>query len=175
MMKRIKTVLLIAAASLYIIGVGGCKPTEKNYKAAYEAADAKRRADLEQRGLGNMTLQNDLNISKRPVGEKGDSIWICHDLLTLEADEISGLSEGRYGVAVAMFRMPANANAMSEDLRSRGMKAAVGKSGNGKWFVLSNIFTTLNDAAAGIQAFERENPDFLYVGLPAPAIVNIRR
>lgn len=160
---------------LYIIGGSGCKPTEKNYKEAYEAAAAKRQADMEARGLGGMMLQDDLNISKRPMGENGDSVWICHDLLSLEVEEGITLPEGRYGVVTSVFKMPANARAMSSDLREAGEVAAVGKSSSGKWYVITGIYPSLNEAAEGLREFDRHHKDFHYVGLPGAAIANLRR
>lgn len=170
-MKRLNPAIAVIVGMLTLLSA--CKPTEKNYKAAYDAAKVKRQESLVDRGVTGL-LQSDDSYSIRVVG--GDSVWVGHDYVSLRnADDTrpSGV-DGRYGVAVAAFRMPTNARAMTADLRSAGHGAWTAVDGRGKWYVLADLYPDLQQAASGARSFAADRPSYIYVGLPAPVVMHIR-
>lgn len=178
-------VRVLILSILLISLIAGCKPTEKNYKEAYEAAQAKRNAVNISNGV-NAPLQGDDSFSIKVVN--GDSVWVCHSRISLlpiagdnsqapDADSQSlpaeRFRELKYGLIVGSFSMPANANALAADLKRMGHIGVPATDGLSKWYVLSDLYPTLDDAIEGSKAFHRENPTYIYVGIPAPLIVYI--
>ena len=91
----------------------GCKPTEKNYKAAYDAALARRQeAAKEQMRPAPGVL--------RVV--EGASVYVLRERLRL----LDGTRlPGKWSVCVGVFKMDTNAKAAVEDMRAEGYMDAV--------------------------------------------------
>lgn len=170
-MKAMRLSCLLAATAALLFA--GCKPTEKNYKAAYDAAMIHKENSLADRGV-TVPLQGDASIALRKVGS--DSIWVSHSRFSIDNPDSDGqiAAPGRYGVAVASFRMPTNARAMSSDLRKKGYKSVAATDGREKWVVVADFYSSLEEAAAGIREFQKRNPQYIYVGQPAPVVVLLR-
>lgn len=168
-----KTVPALAAFVALIVTLPACKPTEKNYKAAYDAAKGKREQSLADRGVTG-PLQSDDSYSIRVVD--GDSVWVGHDYVSLRNPDDSKPSgvAGRYGVAVAAFKMPTNARAMTSDLKAAGHGAWTAVDGRGKVYVLADLYPDLQQAAAAARRFSADAPSFIYVGVPAPTVMLVR-
>lgn len=152
----------------------GCKPTEKNYRDAYVIAQQKK--EQQQELAGGKALQLDDHLSLRPID--GDSLWVSHEGLrgkSLDGDSIAEQEmKSKYGVAVALFRMETNARAMAFDLREKKRKAFVATNGNDRWYSVIGPYADLSGAAEGMRKFRKENPSFIYVGMPgAPAIIRL--
>lgn len=168
-MKRIIFIYLTLLSGMLFFG---CKPTEKNYKAAYDAAKARREATVSEHGIGGF-LQNDETLSIRVV--EGDSVWVSHERVGLRDAEGNPVkTEPVYGVGVAVFRMPTNAVALKDDLLKRGYEASLATDGRDKWFVVSGLYSELGEAAKEARRFRDLNPSFIFVGLPSPVILYIR-
>lgn len=162
--------ILIAVIAVVALTLSACKPTESNYRAAYDAALAKRDSALRDTQVtGNLQLDDAL--SRRPVA--GDSIWVCHEVARAENDSLA-TKRGRYAVAVATFKMPTNARAMASDLQERKYPAYSAKDGKGKWYVVAADYPTIEEGAAAVRLFQRSNPTFFYVGLPEPVLLRLR-
>ncbi|MCM1377558.1 MAG: hypothetical protein NC097_04020 [Clostridium sp.] len=161
-------ILTLIVASM---AFAGCKPTEKNYKAAYEAARDKRAAMLHSYDLSS-PLQDDETISIKLID--GDSVWVSHERLELRPAEGDSVPDMHYGVAFSTFKMPTNACAQAADLRAAGHRSYPATDGRGKWYVVADLYPNLPQAAAAAAKFRCENPTYIYVGLPAPVVVNLR-
>ncbi|MBO5444848.1 MAG: hypothetical protein J5995_05835 [Muribaculaceae bacterium] len=163
---------LIAICALLLLAAG-CKPTEKGYKAAYDAAKAKREyvdPELELLTGGHRLLDD------------GASNWkvIGSDSLQVQTIRISpGKGEqwpqsGPYRLAVAMFKMDTNAGSLLSDLQAKGcVNARVAADGKGKHYIIAGSATSADSLGAVLSDFRQRNPDFPYIGMtpPAPIII----
>lgn len=143
-----------------------CKPTEKNYRTAYDTAMIKRQAEEEAR----RQLEKDLDIVGEGLLEEvdgtrrevlgGDTVWALH---TRFAQRDSILP---YSLAVAKLAMRANAHAMTE--RHPHWKAA---SSNDNFYILAAQSHSLDSILHARRAFIKANPDFHAIALPGITII----
>lgn len=166
---------IIALIILITLAVS-CKPTEKGYKAAYEAANAKRQeADPDQDLLtGGHKLLNDA--ATRWVVADGDSLELQH--LYLKPVEGSNWPQkGPYRLAVAMFKMMTNANSMLEDLNAKGtLKPVIASDSKGRHFLIAGSATYPDSLSMVLSTFRKEHPQFRYIGLtPEKPVILVGR
>lgn len=166
-----KIIPLIISLAGFIV-LPGCKPTEKNYKAAYDAALAKRQAEASDPDL-NLPAEGYQSLdapSSRKINGK-DYLYQFLRLRPLDSNQ----ELKAYNVAVAVYKMPTNCNSQVNDLRDAGYKAFGARSGDDRFFVFVDGFSTIEEAAESVDAYEKKNKDAVYVGLPEnPVIIRVR-
>ncbi len=157
------------SAALAALMLVSCKPTEKNYKAAYDAALKKRAEAAEQQMRPATGLLSDDGPQLRIVD--GDSIFVLRERLRLLDGSRPG---GNWAVAVGVFKIDTNAKASSADLNAAGWKSAPpAKAQAGKFYAVADTLTSLQDARKRAAEFKLAFPDYPYVGLPgAPVLIN---
>lgn len=145
-----------------IVALSGCKPTEKNYKAAYDAALAKRQAENNDPDL-NIPVNGYQRIGdpgKKTVGGKS------YDYLFARVKPLADNVEMQpYNVAVAVYKMPTNCEAQAKDLRSAGYQALGAKTGDDRYYVIIGTYPTVEEAASAADAYAAKNKEAVYVGL----------
>lgn len=153
-----------------IILLVGCKPTEQNYRAAYEAAQAKTDTGLRDIQGAERVLQDD-GITFQRVHE-GDTVLQGRRSLKIEGLERATTP---YIVGIGVFKMPANAHSRAADLSSQGIKSYVGEDGEDRYVVATHPCATFGEAVVALKTFRRLHRDFPYVGLPGqPVIYQVR-
>lgn len=164
-MIRQKT--LCVSAALAALMFVGCKPTEKNYREAYDAALARRREAAAEQMRPATGLLSDDGPQLRMID--GDSVFLLRERLY----ELDGTPvKGRWSVAVGLFRMDTNAKASAETLRQKGFpKARAVKSKGGKYYTVSAETTSLDSARIAAKVFETAMPEYPYVGLPGSPVM----
>ncbi len=152
--------------ALTLIALGGlvsCKPTEGNYRKAYEAAVEKRtKADPDADLIyGGHRPASPLGAIEEQIGQE------TFYTLRVQVNVVEGEGQGNpYRVAVAFFRMSANAVSDASRLRAAGVgEAGVVTSGDEKYFVTVASAPTLKEAAAQASAYAAGHPDTPYIGL----------
>lgn len=167
--RFISSVLLLSAAVGLSVFTGGCKPTEKGYKAAYDAALNKRektQADYDSTVAVGIVQQADGPLLKRVNGE--DVYLLSEIIKPLDETPAEKLT---YNVAVGCFKMPTNCLALVNDLRQEGIDAFGAKSGEDKFYVIAGTFDELGKAVE-FDVDYKNNQKRAYVGLPdAPIII----
>lgn len=168
----LKYTLLIAICSFLFVS---CKPTEKNYQAAYDAAKAKREyVDPDQALLtGGHALLDD---------DSSNWLRIGADSLELQRIRLKPLQgewphPGPYRLAVAMFKMDTNAKSLAADLSSqKDITPLIAKDGQDRIFLTIGSASTPDSLAAPLAAFRRQNPSFAWIGLtpPRPIVIYSR-
>lgn len=126
----------------------GCKPTEKNYRSAYDAARAKREREdsLRQARVADLGLDSKGGTGMEEVDGarrttiRGREVWLRSETF-VRADSVKA-----YSVSAATFKMPSNATAMAADLRADGFPAARAAQGKDAWFVLIGESDALDPA-----------------------------
>ena len=161
--------MICISAALVALMFVGCKPTEANYKKAYDAAKAKREQVAAEQMRPATGLLNDEGPQMRIVD--GDTVYVTNEML-LEAD--GSRMKGRYALGVGLFKMDTNAKASAADLAKNGYPhARMGKARGGKYYTLATFSQNLDSIRAASKEFKKKFPDYPFVGLPgAPVIIN---
>lgn len=160
-------------AGLLLVLFASCKPTEKNYQAAYDAAKAKREyVDPDQALLtgGHAILSEDAS-AWVTVGK--DSLQLVRTFLK-PTDSTGWAEKGPYRLAVAMFKMSTNANSLADDLKSKGgADPVVARDGEDRLFLIVGSGPTTESLGAALESFRKKNPDFPYIGMnpPMPIVI----
>lgn len=118
------TLRIIAAVVVLLTALAACKPTEQNYRNAYEAARLKQ----DQSGGLDSTIYSRL----RPQGD-GAKLVAGSDTLTMHTITIgypedagaSATTLHRYNVVVGQFKQIFNARAMRQRLINDGYEGAM--------------------------------------------------
>lgn len=163
-----KAYRLLFIFSIIMLAVS-CKPTEKGYKAAYDAAQSKRQSALNDIGveLPEGGLQQVDGAQLKEVN--GVKVYV-------QNQRIKPLEEGMtlpesYNVAVGTYKMATNCRAQAEALKSEGFNAFAAKEPGGMYFTIAGSFPTLDEAVKFYQEYQN-GKDRAYVGLPnAPVII----
>ena len=164
-MKRVLPIFLV----VIFLGLIGCKPTEKGYKAAYDAALGKReavKADLDA-DVPEGALQEFDGPQLKEVD--GVNVFILNQ--RIRAAEVGQTLPGKYHVAVGMYKMITNCKSQVEALREGGYEAYVAKDVEGIYYTIAASFASLSEAVKFYEKYQKEK-DRVYVGLPnAPVII----
>ncbi len=146
--------------------LAGCKPSEKNYRAAYEVAVAKRQSEAPDSSAGLGDAVRDGAPTRREVD--GKTVWVLTE--PLSRVDAQG-APAAWNVAVAAYKMNANARSHAERLQGEGYEASLLKNSDGMIYVVAASPESLAEAAAFIEEFKSKHPDTVYVGLPEGATV----
>lgn len=165
--SKITRVLVVVAVAAGVMS-GGCKPTEKNYRAAYDAALAKRDKVAEEQMRPANGLLSDDGPQQRVY--EGDTIYVLREIIRMPD---GGRLPSKWVVAVGMFKMDTNAKAGAEALKEEGWPAAFhAKAMGGKYYTIADTASTLGGAAEAAKRFQSKMKKYPYVGFPgAPVLI----
>lgn len=170
MRKRTLSILLTLSGCLVLTG---CKPTEKNYKAAYDVALAKRQAEQSDPDM-NLPGSDYQRLDAPQTKKIGDKEYNYQFVRLNPLDD--SVTMNPYNVAVSVYKMPTNCEAQVSDLKEAGYKAFGAKSGDDKYYVMIGSYSTLEDATAAVDSYVKKNKNAFYVGLDdKPVIVQTKR
>ena len=164
MMKKL---LFIIIPAMFLLS--GCKPTEKGYKSAYDAALGKREAAMADMGmdLPKGAIQQVDGPQLRDVD--GVKVYVLNQRIK-PADTVMEMP-GSYNVAIGTYKMITNCRAQSEDLIAQGYHAFPAQDTKGMFFTIAGSFKTLQEAVTFYQEYQK-GKNRVYVGLPnAPVII----
>lgn len=179
-MKFSRILLLLLPVML---AASGCKPTEKNYRDAYEVASRRQQDAVADMGIPAGTLLGSDLWSWRVVD--GDSIRICHSRISVLPEQPDSIGKDHYGVVVGIFSMHTNAGALASDLRADPRRLGLNKlegvrvaplaatDGRDRYFTIAALAPALKDATAAARYIEEHSSGFRFVGIPAPLIIYI--
>lgn len=168
-MKKILPFVTIALATLPLC-ITSCKPTEKNYRTAYEAALAKREAATRDDDFDVSRMVRDDLPRRERVGY--DSVFVRREALTVYGSEPKGFL--LCNVALAYFKMRSNAEAMAQRLRDEdGLDAFLLQDKREGLYVIGASFASLPEAVKWMREFASAHHDFVYVGLPDEPVIEI--
>lgn len=169
-MKKVIIIISILFATL----ATGCKPTERNYQEAYEAAIRKKQIESEDKDLNipGGKLESLDGPKQRDIGGDNFNIeagWLKY----IGDDEIFRIS--RYNVAVARYKMRVNCEAQIEDLKKEGYKSYILENREGYYFAVICGTDTLDEAAQAAKKYMTGKQGGVFVGLEgAPLILEKR-
>lgn len=156
-------------ATVMISVLGGCKPVEKHYKSAYDAAIEKREAAMAEQMIPATGLLSDDGPQQRIVD--GDTLFVVRERLS--GYEGATVPRG-WLIAVGQYKMNTNAIANVGDLQREGYKNAQAvRTTGGRWYAIADTAATLDAVRPKVREFERRHKGYPYVGLPGrPVLVN---
>lgn len=152
-------------ASIYIIaillacGLPACKPTENNYRLAYDKAKQREREGLTEDEFEKMTLEGlpgyryTATDSVR-VFSKG-VIW---QYTPESVDAGNTISPDYYNLAVGKYTMLTNAKAHADRLAADGWRALVLRSGEPEYYVIVKQSSDLDTIAAAAHSYTKRYP-----------------
>ena len=163
MKTKIRAILTLC---VLIATLTGCKPTEKGYRQAYEAAKSKREQKDPDEDLltGGHKLLSEEATNWRIID--GDSLQLQHKF-TKPVDAGKWPQSGPYRLAVAMFKMTTNANSLLSDLKKgRSLEPVIATDGKDTYYIIAGSATYIDSLSNVLATFKHENPGFQYIGLP---------
>lgn len=159
---------IIVLVSITII-LAGCKPTEKGYKSAYDAALNKREA---VKGDLDVTLSHGefQEVDGPQLKEiDGSKVYVLNRRI-VPADFVMELPEN-YNVAIGEYKMITNCKAQAEALLSEGYHAFPAKDEDGMYYTIAGSFNNIGEAIKFYTNYQKK-PNQVFVGLPgAPVII----
>lgn len=161
--------IIIVLGVFMTLLTGGCKPTEKGYKAAYDAALNKREQAMVDYdpALPVEGLQSTDGPQLKEI--EGSNYYFLKE--RLKKTEEDGEALHLYNVAVACYKMPTNCRAQVADLSGEGYPAFGAKSGEDKYYVILSSFPSLEEATECYRKYSSKK-NRVYVGLPdSPVII----
>lgn len=168
-MKQTNILISIFALTAILL-LPSCKPTEKNYQAAYDVAQKKKQAEKTDPDMAipSTGLQRLDAPSQKEVN--GDKVNVKHLFIKYvgkgESPEIL-----RYNVAVAKYKMPTNALAQTEDLTQQKYKAFPVEGTDGCFYVIASTFSSLDEAAAFAKEYLKKHKPEQLVGLDGSPLI----
>lgn len=151
-----------------VIVLPGCKPTEKNYKAAYDAALAKRTYENNDPDLNlpSSGYQKIGGPERKKIGDRS------YDYLFMRLKPLNeGAEMQQYNVAVSVYKMPTNCESQVKDLQSVGYSSFGAKSGDDRYYVIVGTYPTIEEAAACADEYMKGNKDAFYVGFAGGPVI----
>lgn len=160
-MRKALTGLAVAGI---IILFPACKPTENNYRAAYEAAqgavERKARQEAESASGGK------LEAIDGPRRENFDGETIMVGRRRVKAFETTLPDDGRrVGVAIARYSVPTNARRHLEDVKQEYPEALIATDGTDNYYVMIERVKTIPESVDPIRVYRAKHPDYGYQGL----------
>lgn len=158
---------LILAVGLFTVLVA-CKPTEKNYRLAYELAQQKERQGLDD-DIYEMMVEESLppyrhtaTDSVRVMGEH--VIW---QYTPEVVDSGRKINPKEYNLAVGKYSMLTNAKAHADRLASEGWHAVLLRNGEPSYYVIVKMSASLDTIASAARKYSSRYPNGC-VSLPEP-------
>ena len=160
-----KSIRFLLMTWVLMVTLAGCKPTEKGYQQAYEAAKSKREQKDPDEDLltGGHKLLSEEATNWRVIG--GDSLQLQHKFIKPIKDS-QWPQSGPYRLAVAMLKMTTNANSMLSDIKKGGsLTPVIATDGKDSYYIIAGSATYADSLSNVLSTFKRENPGFRYIGL----------
>lgn len=158
-MKKVLSIMALAA-----IALTSCKPTEKNYREAYDVAVSKREKVNESLAADGLISED--GPRREIIG--GDTLYFVNDVIRHEDGNTPFKA---LNVAVAVFNMNTNARSGAASLKGKGYDAQAARALDDKWYVIAGSFDTMDDTREFITRFIRENPGYPYIGLSGSPVI----
>ena len=164
---------IIWIASVIMLISTACKPTEKGYQAAYDAALNKRQAAISDINVtiteGDLVGEGVQSVDGPQLKEiNGVKVYVLNRVIRPVKDDIK--MNGPYNVAVGLFKMNTNCEALSEALKNEGFDSFAAKDPEGTYYSIAGSFKTLQEAVELTQKLQKKS-DRSYVGLPSSPVI----
>ena len=161
-MRKFRNIMIIAGIGA--IALTACKPTEKNYRSAYDVAVNKREKAAEALAADGLVAED----APRSQVVGGDTLYFVNEVLKVD-DGSTPLKA--LNVAVGVFKMNTNARSGALALKDKGYDACAARALGDKWYILAGSFDTIDETRAFLKRFREENPQYPYIGLSGKPVI----
>lgn len=161
-MRKFRNIIIIAGIGA--IALTACKPTEKNYRSAYDVAVNKREKAAEALAADGLVAED----APRSQVVGGDTLYFVNEVLKVD-DGSTPLKA--LNVAVGVFKMNTNARSGALALKDKGYDARAARALGDKWYILAGSFDTMDETRAFLKRFRKENPQYPYIGLSGKPVI----
>ena len=160
--KTMKKILIFPIICLFLFAA--CKPTEKNYKNAYDTAiqAVEKKNQKERESESGRQLES--FDGPRIEIVKGDTLYVHKGLLKPYEPKVTE-EKGRNGVAIARYSRITNARKHAQDMKDSYDGAFVATDGHENYYVMIKRVADMEEAADVIHVFRLAHPDYHYIGL----------
>lgn len=156
-------IFLLATVFCVALSIVSCKPTENNYRAAYDAAQGKRHiVDTDADILNSGKLEETEPEADKPKGFKVET----RRSNNVEDDDV-------YMFVIARYGMSTNAEAHSAALREKGLASQAVSLGDEEWYVAAASFPDEESAQEFGKKYEASHPRETWIGLADPFILRL--
>lgn len=160
---HMKAKSLIICSVAAVLALAACKPTEQNYRSAYDAALKKKNISTGDADLNlpaGKLQQFDGPREREVAGGKVKT-------MSVRLKRIGGYEcEPRsWSVAVAAYKMPTNCEAHTARLEKEGYKAFYAETPEGLYYIIAGTFDALDEAAEFARDYSSKHPAATMVGL----------
>lgn len=154
-----------------VILLAGCKPTERNYQAAYDKAyeAAQRRTQEQTTGSDGTTLE--MMDGPRILTIDNETFHISSSRVSpfeLDGDKPE---KGTVGVAVARYSMPTNARRHAQELKKDFTDTFIVTDGDDNYYVVAIIGATIEETVPDLKKFKSKHKDYTYIGLSGHPLI----
>lgn len=156
--------------AVVLCGITACKPTEKHYREAYDAALRKRQiAEAEQMLPARGKLLSDEGPQMRVLD--GDTLFVTREQLRTEDGTPLPFP---WLVAVGVYKMSTNARSNAAALREEGYAEAMAlRAADDRWYTVAAGAFSLDSVRPLAARFRDAHPGYPYIGLPgAPVLIS---
>lgn len=156
-----------------VIAAVGCKPTERNYKEAYDVALQKRNAAATDPDMA--IPAGGLKTTGGPLQKEidGETVSFSAEHLKFEGG-LEGVMK-KWNVAVAKYKMPTNCASQTSDLFSEGYKAFYVLNPEGYYYVIAGSFDSLEEAEKFVKEYSSRHKATTFVGLSGTPLIIEKR
>lgn len=156
------------AALALLTGLAACKPSEKNYRLAYETAQQKARAGLDE-GVYEMMQAEELPPFMRSATDSVRALAapVIWQYTPQAVDSGRRLDPAPYNLAVGKYKMLTNARGQADNLAAAGWRSCILRTGEPVYYVVAAQSSSLDSIAAEARRYAREYPRGV-VALPCP-------
>lgn len=164
--------LYLPVITMLLMIASGCKPTERNYQAAYDAALAKRQTALQDMDIPAEGLMEDGEPFLKDMGQGRRLYYLVAPMAPVSEGSLAG---DKYNVVVGCYKMPVNALDQARKLREDGLDSFATRGEQDRFYVVAATFETLPEAIAFYDDFLASRPGYPIVGFPGLTIVENTR
>lgn len=151
----------------------GCKPTEANYKAAYDSAVNKKKAE-EAADADMMLPATGLQQFDAPRERTVGDVKVAVQTVPLKVYG-EGTEALRWNVAVARYKMPTNCSAQVDRLIRAGYKAFYAETPQGWFYVIAGSFGNIEEAASFAASYAEGKEPSVFIGMPGKPVLLEKR
>ncbi|MCM1319322.1 MAG: hypothetical protein NC217_02950 [Muribaculaceae bacterium] len=160
-------ILSLTTASLFV----GCKPTENNYRMAYDKAMEKQREGLTDEQYALMYEESLPRYMRTPTDSvRGFSESMIWQYTPIAVDSGRKVDPAPYNLTVGKYSMLTNAKSHADNLAADGWKSYVFRNGEPIYYVIVMRSADLDSVAQAAHAYTKRYPRGT-VSIPEPMVI----
>lgn len=165
---HINKITRLALLGVCALTLWACKPSERNYRLAYETAQQKARAGIDD-DIFELMQAEELPPWRRTATDSVRTIAapVIWHYTPAAVDSGGRIDPAPYNLIVGKYSMPTNARAQADRLATQGYRSHVLRTGQPIYYVVAVASASLDTIASAAHDYARRFPKGI-VALPQP-------